>query len=201
MHSGRLIKTAETPRPPRRPCSGTCRPQWQLWKSVPVHCPALSARSLGARSLARARVLEQPISCEGGGRPEGWSSPRDAQNHAMTRERWWPGLAAGWQVLRWGQTPEQHRHKCPQGLPCEQLSQTMLHRQASRLSQSSRHCLLQGVLQHWEPGMLLPGALQRQDPKPPHLGCKSHMLDNTMIILRSIHIAANGFILFFLMDE
>ena len=142
LHSGRLIKTAETHRPPSRPCSGTCRPEWQLWKSVPVHPPALSARSLGAR------VLEQPISCEGGGRPEGWSSPRDAQNHAMTRECWWPGLAAGWQVLRWGQTPEQHRHKCPQGLPCEQLSQMMLHRQASRLSQSSRHCLLQGALQH-----------------------------------------------------
>ena len=113
LHSGKLIKAAETHRPPSRPCPGACRPQQRLWKSMPVHPPALSSRSLGARSLARARVLEQPISCEGGGRLEGWSSPRDAQNHAMTRESWWPGLAADWQVLRWGQTPEQHRHKCP----------------------------------------------------------------------------------------
>ena len=68
LHSGKLIKAAETHRPPSRPCPGACRPQRRLWKSMPVHPPALSSRSLGARSLARARVLEQPISCEGGGR-------------------------------------------------------------------------------------------------------------------------------------
>lgn len=66
LHSGRLIKTAETHRPPSRPCPGTCRPQWRRWKSMPAHPPALSSRSLGAKSLARARVLEQPISREGG---------------------------------------------------------------------------------------------------------------------------------------
>ena len=81
-------------------------------------------RVTGSQSLHRARERSQPISCAGRSRLAGWPGPWECpvscgdQSVQVARDSCSPVSAkVGW-------TPEQHRCKCPQGLPYEPPLQT-----------------------------------------------------------------------------